>query len=167
MRIGLLSDSHSILDPAFRAIEAMGEIDLLIHCGDHYRDASKIAARINVPVHAVVGNCDSRMDGPAEKLLNLEGVLIYITHGHRYNVKISLLNLYYRALELKADVVVFGHTHVEGYRYGYTRAPYCPSSEGILIINPGSISDPRDGHRLSYGMLEIEGHVVRPEIHYL
>ncbi|MFZ5652717.1 MAG: metallophosphoesterase family protein [Bacillota bacterium] len=165
MRIGLLSDTHSVLAPAYKAIEAMGEIDLLIHCGDHYRDASKIAASINVPVHAVVGNCDSRMDGPAEKLLDLEGVLIYVTHGHRYNVKSSLLSLYYRALELKASVAVFGHTHVEGF--GYTRAPGCPNSQKLLIINPGSISDPRGGDRLSYGILEIEGSVVRPEIHYL
>ncbi|MFZ5648045.1 MAG: metallophosphoesterase family protein [Bacillota bacterium] len=165
MRIGLLSDTHGILNPAFKAIDAMGDIDLLIHCGDHYRDASKIAAWVNVPVHAVVGNCDSRMDGPDEKLLDLEGILIYITHGHRYNVKNSLMKLYYRALELKASVAVFGHTHVAGY--GYTHAPGCPNSEGLLMINPGSVSDPRGGDRLSYGVLEIEGGVVRPGIHYL
>jgi len=165
MRIGLLSDTHGFLEPAMRAVEAMGNIDILIHCGDHYRDASKISASVNVPVHAVVGNCDSRMDGPVEKLLEVEGVLIYITHGHRYNVKVSIYGLYNRAVELKAGVAVYGHTHIPGY--GFTRVPDCSNRDGLLIINPGSVSDPRGGNKFSYGILEIEGGVVKPEIFYL
>jgi len=161
----LLSDTHELLDTAFRAIEAMGPIDLLIHAGDHYRDASKIAVAINVPVHAVVGNCDSRTEGPEEKLLEIEGAVLYITHGHRYNVKISIYSLFNRAVELKADVVIYGHTHVPGF--GHTKVAGYSKKEGLLIINPGSISKPRDEGRFSYGILEINNGMIKPSIYYL
>ncbi|MFZ5632610.1 MAG: YfcE family phosphodiesterase [Bacillota bacterium] len=160
----MLSDTHGILDHAFKAIEAMGPIDLLIHAGDHYRDAAKIAAAVNVPVHAVVGNCDSRTEGPEEKILQLDGVTVFITHGHRYNVKISIYGLYNRAVELGAGVVVYGHTHVAGY--GVTRISGY-AYRGLLIINPGSISKPRDESSYSYGILEIAEGSIKPEIYYL
>ncbi len=165
MLIGLLSDTHGLLDTAYRAIESMGPIDLLIHAGDHYRDAAKIAASVNVPVHAVVGNCDSRTEGPEEKVLEVEGAVLYITHGHRYNVKISIYSLFSRAVELKADVVIYGHTHVPGY--GHTKVSGYTKKEGLLIINPGSVSKPRDDGRCSYGTLEIENGVIKPAIHFL
>ena len=165
MRIGLLSDTHDFLDTAFLAIKAMGPIDLLIHAGDHFRDASKIASEINVPVHAVVGNCDSRSEGPEEKLLQVDGAVLLITHGHRYNVKISIYNLFNRAVELKADAVIYGHTHVPGY--GHTKVAGYSNQAGLLIINPGSISKPREGGRNSYSLLEIEGGIITPYIHYL
>lgn len=162
MKIGLLSDTHGIVEPAFKALEIMGPVDLLIHAGDHYHDATKIAARLDVPVHAVVGNCDSRLEGPEEKLLEIEGVRIYITHGHKYNVKMSLFGLYNRAVELRAAVVVYGHTHVAGY--GYTPSPGCPNREGLLLINPGSVSKPRDGDNYSFGVLEIADGMAKPGI---
>lgn len=165
MRIGLLSDTHQILDTAYKAIEAMDSIDLLIHAGDHFRDATKIASSINVPVHAVVGNCDSRTEGPEEKLLEIEGTRLLITHGHRYNVKISIYSLINRAVEIKANVVIYGHTHVPGY--GHAKVSGCSSGEGLLIINPGSISKPTDDGRYSYGVLEINNGVVQPAIYYL
>lgn len=165
MRIGLISDTHEVLDTAFKAIEAMGPIDLLIHAGDHYRDAAKIAAAINVPVHAVVGNCDSRTEGPEEKVLQVDGAVLFITHGHRYNVKISIYSLFNRAVELKADVVIYGHTHIPGY--GHTRVAGYTNGEGLLIINPGSISKPRGNGNFSYGILEIEKGIIKPDIYYL
>ncbi|MCL6479004.1 MAG: metallophosphoesterase [Peptococcaceae bacterium] len=160
----MLSDTHGMLGPAFKAVEAMGPIDLLIHAGDHYRDAAEIAAAVNVPVHAVVGNCDSRTEGPEEKILHLDGVTVFITHGHRYNVKISIYGLYNRALELGAGVVVYGHTHVAGY--GVASVSGCAGKE-LLIINPGSVSRPRDGSRCSYGILEITEGSAKPEIYHL
>lgn len=165
MRIGLISDTHEILDTAFKAIEAMGPLDLLVHAGDHYRDAAKIASAVNIPVHAVVGNCDSRTEGPEEKVLDIDGVILYITHGHRYNVKISIYSLFSRAVELRADVAVYGHTHVAGY--GRTRVAGYENESGLLIINPGSVSKPRGDGRCSYGILEIGGGIIRPEIFYL
>jgi putative phosphoesterase len=162
LRIGLISDTHGIVEPAFRALDLMGSLDLLVHAGDHYHDASAIAARVDFPVHAVVGNCDSRLEGPEEKILELDGMRIYITHGHKYNVKISLLRLYHRAVEVRAAVAVYGHTHVSGYCH----TPYegCPDSGGLLLINPGSVSKPRNGDKYSFGLLEITDGLIKPSI---
>lgn len=163
MRIGLIGDTHGSLNRALRAIDEMGPIDLLIHTGDHYRDASSIARAIKVPVHAVVGNCDPREDGPEEKVLEVEGVTIYVTHGHRNNVKVSIYGLRNRAALYKADVVVYGHTHTSGYEYITEPGP----TEGVLVINPGSIKEPRDGKDPSYGILEINEGVVSPGIYHI
>lgn len=157
MRIGVISDSHGLLHYAQRAVEAMGRIDLFLHAGDHYRDAAKIIVPASVPVHAVVGNCDSRSDGPGEKLLELEGVKLLLTHGHLYQVHAGLSKLLYRAAELNAAVVVFGHTHVAGYEW----------YENILLFNPGSITSPRDGRGAAYGVLEIRDGQAIPSMFHL
>lgn len=157
MRIGVLSDTHSFILTAGRAIAAMGEIDVLLHAGDHYHDASKLAVMLDIPVHAVVGNCDVRVEGPEEKILDLEGVLFYLTHGHRFNVKSSLDRLYFKALETNTRVVVYGHTHVSGYEW----------YNGILLFNPGSVTSPRDGSRMSYGVIELREGLIIPDIFYL
>lgn len=165
MKIGLISDTHGFLQLAGETVKAMGVIDLLIHAGDHYLDAYKIAAAANVPVYAVVGNCDKGVDGPEEELLQLDDIRLYISHGHRYNVKKSISKLYRRAVELKACVAVFGHTHISGC---WTFPADKPSQgTGLVIINPGSLSKPRDGNMSSYGLLEISGSVAKPEILYL
>ena len=58
-------------------------------------------------------------------------------HGHKYNVKSSLLPITYKGKEVGADIVLFGHTH---------RA-YLDEIDGMTIMNPGSVS--------GYGIIEI------------
>ena len=154
MRIGLISDTHGSLETVFKAIVAMGKLDLLIHAGDHYRDAVKISTALNIPVEAVAGNCDRWDEGPEEKVLELDGALLFITHGHRYNAKLSITGLINKATELKADAAIYGHTHIPGYCY----------INGLLIINPGSISKPIAGGSPSYGILEINKGSIKPAI---
>ncbi len=153
----MISDSHGLLHFAQRAVQDMGPVDILLHAGDHYRDAARIIVPPSVPVHAVLGNCDSRTEGPDEKLLEVEELLLFLTHGHRYGVHSDLHRLYYRALELNAAVVVYGHTHISGYHW----------QDGILFFNPGSITSPRDGKEVSYGVLEISGGNINPLICHL
>ena len=55
----------------------------------------------------------------------------------------------------KADVLLVGHTHV----------PMDAKIGSGLLLNPGSVGQPRDGdHRASYAMLEIGGRRVKFEI---
>jgi putative phosphoesterase len=164
MRIGLISDTHRFLANAFRALEKMGEIDLLIHAGDHYRDAKEIASQINIPVYGVVGNCDYLSEGPIEELLDLEGVLVFITHGHRYQVKASKERLYRRGLELRAQVAVYGHTHIA--KIEKRSEPDFPGKNELLLINPGSLADVVGGQGISYGLLDIEDGEINSQIVY-
>ena len=59
------------------------------------------------------------------------------------------------ALGRGMDIVMFGHTH----------KPLLDNSKGIIMLNPGSVSYPRqDGHLPSYALMEIDS---SGEAHYM
>ena len=157
LRIGVFSDTHGILDNVPIALARMGKLDLLLHAGDCYGDLEQLKKMTNVPVEAVIGNCDMWCAGPREHIINLAGKKIFLVHGHQYNIKSGLHKLYSHAEEIGVDVVVYGHTHqAESLQYG-----------SILMFNPGSISRPRNQDYPSYGLLEIvEGRLVN-RIYYI
>ena len=70
-----------------------------------------------------------------------------ITHGHYYYVSLDAQEIRRQAIARGADIVMFGHTH----------KPYLEIGEDVTVLNPGSISYPRqDGHRPSYMIMEID-----------
>lgn len=159
MRIGVISDTHRAIVLAQKAIEQMGPVDMVLHLGDNFTDAVKLAKIFpNIKFEYVMGNCDFGYGDASEKLLEICGRKVFMTHGHRYNVKIGYMELYERAKELGAEVALFGHTH-------------CPMMErlgNVHIINPGSVSMPRcgaqrtcaivfiDEKKIDYGMIVLE-----------
>lgn len=154
VRLGILSDTHRALGIAKKAIRQMGEIDGLLHGGDHYNDARELEKEMTVPVQAVVGNCDWFSPGSGEEIiLEYEKVKILLTHGHRYRVKSGYQLLLERAIQLGVTAAVFGHTHQS----------FLSWQEGILLFNPGSLTYPRDERR-TFGLLTIEGNTVHGEI---
>jgi len=146
LRIGVLSDTHRKLDLARKALKDIGKLDLLLHAGDHYQDALTLGKEFNVPVKAVVGNCDFFSNKPSEEVLQLGKYKLLLTHGHQYGVKRGLQNIYYRGLETGVDIIVFGHTHT----------PVHIIHEGMHILNPGSIGLPRGNSGPSYALITIE-----------
>lgn len=156
MRVIVFSDSHGLLEFALRALKEAGQVDLILHAGDHYRDGLKLAALAGLPVKAVRGNCDGAGDGPAEELLELAGQRIFLAHGHKGGGPGQWEGwLLGRAGECGARAVVFGHTH----------AAEQAEKGGILLFNPGSITTPRDQGRPSYGILEMSESGIIPSIH--
>jgi putative phosphoesterase len=156
-RVFVVSDTHGLIEFALRALRAAGEVDLILHAGDHFKDGMNLAARTGLPVKSVVGNCDSRLEGPAEQVVRISGKQLLLTHGHLLDIKKSQERLLARAEEVSASAVVYGHTHVAG----------CVQERGILLFNPGSISVPRDSHRPSYGILEVNSQGIIPFVHRL
>lgn len=146
MKIGIISDTHGDRISAEAAIEDMGDIDLLIHAGDTYEDAIYLKNKLGIEVVAVSGNTDFSSNQPSETSFRIGNTKIFLTHGHKYNVKYSLDKLYYRALEKKADVVIFGHSHI----------PLYVNEGNIIFVNPGSTSKPRGGSKHSYGIMTIK-----------
>lgn len=144
MRIGVLSDSHGNLRRAEQAVAEMGAVDLLIHAGDFYYDALRLGEIFGLEVKAVVGNCDRNVPGPVEELLEIHGHQIYLTHGHLYGVKYDLMRLYCRTLEVGAEIVIFGHTHIA----------QSEKIRGIYFLNPGSVAWPRIKRKYTYAILE-------------
>lgn len=150
VRIGVVSDSHGSYRNVGRMRSECGRLDWLLHAGDHMQDAARIAVNLGVDpsrVRAVVGNCDFPTQKPDELLLEIEGVKLYMTHGHAHGVKSNLQRIHYRAQEVGARMAIFGHSHV----------PVLADVDGIMLFNPGSISEPRrPNDPPSAGLLEIE-----------
>lgn len=120
------------------------EVDAIIHCGDSELNADYFTEN---PVHIVRGNCDTDDRFPLERLFSVQDAKVLVVHGHKYNVKSTLMTLFYRAQEVQASVVCFGHSHLLG----------AEMQEGILFINPGSLQQPRGRKEKSYAIAEYSG----------
>lgn len=154
MRIGVVSDTHGKPEMFRRALSQMGEIDLLIHAGDNYKDALNISKETGVKTVAVVGNCDLGVPGPEEVELELEGYRILVTHGHKFGVKTGNHKL---AQKLRA-----GHYHL--IIYGHSHVPEVTCLSDGCLLNPGSVSSPRRGSHRSYAVVEIDEKGLKPYI---
>lgn len=131
MKILVLSDSHSGLSFMRRCMESI-KPDAVVHLGDYYDDAETIAEEFpHITMYQVPGNCDRYRCPPfAQEILITVvcGVRLYLTHGHRHQVK-STTNLLIRAArEAQVDAVLYGHTHIADCRY----------EDGLWIMNPGT-----------------------------
>lgn len=132
MKILVLSDSHSALSIMRRAIEAV-KPDAIIHLGDYQRDWEAIAEDYpGIPAYSVPGNCDRYRDfsgAPEVMVPRIDGVDIFMTHGHLHGVKTYLGKLVQDARAANAAVALYGHTH----------EAYCQQEEdGLWVMNPGT-----------------------------
>lgn len=156
MRIGVISDTHRSSYAIYEIVKVVSNMDLLIHLGDNVRDVLELKKHVSCPIIKVRGNCDYERDTPKELIEIVGGKKIFITHGHDYKVKFNTLRLKYRALEVEADIALYGHTHIADISF----------EEGIWIINPGSPTLPRDG-RASIAVIDLENNSINPYIHRL
>ncbi|MBP3312249.1 MAG: metallophosphoesterase [Butyricicoccus sp.] len=147
MKILVFSDSHGRTIDMYGLIEAE-DPDAVIHLGDHYEDACDLRRSYpNIPVYAVRGNNDFEPDAPLFSVIAPEGVRMYLTHGHRDRVGWTNTGFVSdRAAEHGCVLALYGHTHLRH-----------DAMEGsVRVMNPGSISMPRDG-RGSCLRLTVEG----------
>ena len=87
------------------------------------------------------GNCDCEVDQMVLQfpilaeyaVLDLGKCLVFATHGHVYNRDVLP--------PIKSgDILLYGHTHV----------PVCEERKGILCMNPGSVSIPKENSPHGY-----------------
>lgn len=153
MLLGVVSDTHGDEYTIKKVIEEFKNFDMVIHLGDNVDDAEVLRENLKGKVIFVIGNCDIGCKEPLELIEIVEGNKIFITHGHRYNVKNTLSNLFYRAQELDAQIALFGHTHVSEIEF----------EQGIWMINPGSAALPRD-MRSSVAIIDIQQENINASI---
>ena len=146
MKVLVISDTHGCANRALIAHSLSEPVDAIIHLGDGAADAELLRAALDVPVINVAGNCDSGSNAPRERLWECEGKRILLTHGDAYQVKSGLARLRQRAGAVGADAVLFGHTHQR----------ILENHAGLLLVNPGTLSN-ADRHR-SFAVL-----IVTPE----
>ncbi len=142
MRILVVSDTHGDFYSFKKAVDNQRSADVIIHCGDSKDEVEEIKMLYpDKAVIAVKGNCDFGKTLPLVEERVLENKRLFITHGHIYNAKYTLYNLCCAAREVKADIVLFGHTH----------NALCEYDDGLYIVNPGSLS----GYNATYAYIDI------------
>jgi putative phosphoesterase len=153
MRIGVISDTHRNISSIEQLGEKIAGLDMLMHLGDNVDDISIIRKYYKGKIVNVRGNCDFSSATPNEWVEEICGNRVFLTHGDRYAVKENLFKLRYKALETGANIVLYGHTHIGQIDF----------EEGIWYINPGSVSEPRDGAR-SFAIINISEECIEPNL---
>lgn len=140
MRVLVISDSHGKNDDVKHVIEQVGDVDMMIHLGDVERGDDYIRSIAKCPpenVHLISGNNDYNLTLPKQEIIDIAGYRTLLTHGHRFYVNGGVGCLEQYALQNHIDVVMYGHTHV----------PYINIGQDVTILNPGSLSYPRQSDR--------------------
>ena len=134
-------------------------VQRLIHLGDAEGYEDYIADLAECPIDIVSGNNDFFSDLPDEKIVFIDDFRALITHGHMYGVSMGYQRIWEEGLERGVDAVMFGHTH----------RPMLEEDEDLILLNPGSLSYPRQkGRQRSYIVMEKEnGKKPTFEIRYL
>ena len=105
---------------------------------------------LDAPILGVRGNCDAEIDQTVlgipllsdYALILAGGHTVFATHGHIHTPDS------HPALR-PGDAFLFGHIHV----------PVCREAEGILYLNPGSVSLPKED--TPHSCMSFDGHVFR------
>ena len=147
MKILVFSDSHSSLRFMRWAINLV-KPHQVIHLGDYFDDAAALAEEYPyIPIHCVPGNCDRYRCPPGTPEIfsySICGVSLYMTHGHRHNVKMGIHALLKDARANHVQAVLYGHTHI---------ADCHQEPDGLWVLNPGSAGYGGG----SAGMIETDG----------
>ena len=136
VRIGIISDTHDILDQ--RVIDILKECDCIFHAGDVTSESLLDHIRFLGRLYVVRGNCDgSWAVRLKDKLMfELEGLRFLMVHNKK-DVGRDLI---------RADVIIYGHTH----RFNEE------ISKGRLWLNPGSCSLSRFGGEKTCAVMTVE-----------
>ncbi|MBO8137998.1 MAG: phosphodiesterase [Desulfotomaculum sp.] len=152
MKIGVLSDTHGSLKYFEQAMDFLNDCDYIIHGGDvlyhgprnplpEGYDPKTLAEKINNINNIIFtrGNCDADVDQmvinhPIQSpyvFTQLGRLKVFLCHGYKKEKK----ELVEMAKKFNANLFIYGHTHIkELYRDG-----------NLIVLNPGSISLPKDG----------------------
>ncbi len=136
MRIGVISDTHSLVRP--EALAALHGSTLILHAGDIGAPEVLEALGRIAPVRAVRGNNDKGAWAdalPVDDVVEIAGRTIYMIHD-------------VKELDVDAsqfDAVVAGHSH----------KPRNELVDGVLFFNPGSAGPHRFSLPITVGRLDV------------
>ena len=146
-KIMVVSDTHKHHRNLARALEQAGTPDLLIHLGDAEGYEDYIADMAGCPLEIVLGNNDFFSHLDREKEISIGKYRTFLTHGHFYSVSVGTERLIDEAQDRGVQIAMFGHTH----------KPYLERRGDLTVLNPGSLSFPRqEGRRPSYMLMDLD-----------
>ena len=151
MKILIVSDTHRRDANLKAVIEKTAPFDMMIHLGDtegseeYFREWVK---NEKCAIYVVRGNNDFFSMSEREKEVSIGTYRAFLTHGHMYGVSLGPEGIVEEARSRKVNIVMYGHTHKPHLEY---------LSDGLVVLNPGSLSYPRqDGRKPSYALMEID-----------
>ena len=168
MRVGLIADTHmpGSLEALWpQAVEAFKDVDCILHAGDlHTIDIVDELSRL-APTYVSIGNGDVGIIDERLRqnwMLELGGIKVGLIHRlpspERKSAAVIGKHVQ-RHFGDQPDVVIFGHTHLEGVY----------QLDEMLCVNPGSPTLPRNQSlRMgTIGYLDIDAGRVSASIHQI
>lgn len=143
IRVGIISDTHGKLHPT--VAEHFAGVDHIIHAGDiGDEDLLRQLAEI-APLTAVAGNIEDFRCGPARAhaRVKIDGLRFFVTHILPRPSKVGA-DVQKALSRERADVVIFGHSHL----------PHDEQRDGVWYFNPASAGARRFDYPTSVGMFE-------------
>lgn len=147
MKILIVSDSHGRIGNLSHVIDKVSPIDMLIHLGDFEGHEDEVELLAGCSTYMVGGNNDYFSNLDREKVIHIGNDTIFMCHGHRYGVNFGVERIKEVGRQLGANIVMFGHTH----------KPMIDLSDDVAVINPGSITQPRQEGRVpTYIIMDVD-----------
>ncbi len=147
--VGCVSDTH--IPGRARSLprallDGLAGADLILHAGDLVSADVLLELEALAPTVAVAGNVDppelAERLGPAV-VVGVGGWRVALVHGHLGRGANTPERALASVRRARPHVLVFGHSH----------RPLCGFKDGVLLLNPGSPTDPRLAPWPSYGLL--------------
>ena len=129
-KIGILSDSHGVLDD--RVFDFFKSCDEIWHAGDVGADAILDRLESFKMLRAVYGNIDShnmRQRIPKDQLFYCEKIKVFMTHIGGYPGKYNT-EAYQMLKQHRPHLFVCGHSHILKVMYD--------KQLNVLFVNPGA-----------------------------
>ena len=149
MKILVVSDTHRKDENLKLVLEQVCPVDMLIHLGDAEGSERFIPEWVNPHcfMAMVQGNNDFFSTLKPELEIEIGPHKVFLTHGHYYGVSMGPEGLADEAKSRGCDIAMYGHTH----------SPFLEEIDGVTVLNPGSLSYPRqEGRRPSYMIINAE-----------
>jgi len=149
----VFSDSHgsvtalkAVFNWAKDYIPPNGTICMTACLGDGLSDLGKAADETGFYSEwkLVCGNNDFNIHAPEAAVFDFCEHRFYMCHGHRQALYYGFSKLLTISKHNEAEVALFGHSHV----------PYCKKENGILLVNPGSVGQPRSAIGATFAVIE-------------
>ncbi|KAF5058971.1 metallophosphoesterase [Proteiniclasticum sp. QWL-01] len=157
--IGVLSDTHRnrrAVEKAFQLFQHF-QVTTVFCLGDLCSDVADFDIEYDMAVYCVAGNMDYSSPYPAQAVHEVDGIRFLLTHGHTLDVRYTHQNLLEEAKASQCQAALYGHTHV----------PFNSMENGILVLNPGSASEPRGHSRPAAAMIETRRGELTAQVYWL
>lgn len=177
VRIGLISDTHLPAmgsEPPIEVLRAFADVDVILHAGDIYSAEcldwlERIAPVVAVEVAPAPVVGDPRV--VERRIVELEGCAIGLVHdlGLRGIDEVlpgALATRFGGDLSLPESCALFFGAPVDAVVFGHTHYAMVETHHGILFVNPGSPTLPKQVRRLgTVAILELtpggrDAHIV-------